>query len=252
MDNDKLIAVIPARKNSNRVRHKNLKYFFGDMLAIHKLKQATSVRQFDKIILTTDSNELIIEAKKLKDSRIMIVKRPDNLATAESNTIEAVKHVVNLLGLSSKTSNSAIVLLQPTSPLFSSVDITCAIDQYLNDKDIDKKGLFAVERLPGKFRADKHYIYNCSNDEIVRANYCEPNDLGNENKIIVSRNGCSIYILKIKYLEYGFFQKGIKGYLTHSSLSIDIDTELDWLLSSLLYKYILEHSIEDLVGHKDY
>ena len=75
MNSERLIAVIPARKNSNRVKNKNIRYFFGDMLAIHKLKQALNVKQLDQIVLTTDSDELIKEARKLKDSRIVVIKK---------------------------------------------------------------------------------------------------------------------------------------------------------------------------------
>ena len=222
------------------------------MLAIHKLKQAINVNQLDQIVLTTDSDELIKEARKLKDSRIVVIKRPDEISTAESDTVEAVKHVLDLLGVNSQTSNSTIILLQPTSPLFSSVDISCAIDQYLNDKDMDKKGLFSVERLPGKFRADKHYIYNKDNDELIRANNCRPNNLRNENEVIVSRNGCSIYILRIKFLDSGFFQTGMKGYLTHGGISIDIDTELDWLISDLIYGFMKNEDVEFPRKYRDY
>ena len=54
-----LTAVIPVRKNSQRVKRKNFKKFNNENLLIHKIKKLKKVGLFDEIIVNTDSPEAI-------------------------------------------------------------------------------------------------------------------------------------------------------------------------------------------------
>ena len=63
MSNENFVAIIPARENSSRVPRKNLRSFPKISLTSHKIQQALSVDSIDKVILSTDSIELIQESK---------------------------------------------------------------------------------------------------------------------------------------------------------------------------------------------
>ena len=56
----KNICIIPARKNSKRIKNKNIKNFCGKPLIYHSINLAKS-KLFDKIIVSTDS----IKIKKI-------------------------------------------------------------------------------------------------------------------------------------------------------------------------------------------
>ena len=60
-----LIAVVPVRKNSQRVNNKNLKSFAGKNLLVHKIEVLKKINQIDEIIINTDAEEAINIAKKL-------------------------------------------------------------------------------------------------------------------------------------------------------------------------------------------
>ena len=59
-----LTAVIPVRKNSQRVKNKNFKKFNNKNLLIYKIEKLKKIKLFDQIIVNTDSNEAIKIAKK--------------------------------------------------------------------------------------------------------------------------------------------------------------------------------------------
>ena len=62
---NKLVAVVPIRKNSQRVKHKNFRSFGDKNLLIHKIEMLKKIDFLDEIIINTDSNKAISIAKKL-------------------------------------------------------------------------------------------------------------------------------------------------------------------------------------------
>lgn len=60
----KCIAIIPARGGSKRIPRKNIKNFFGKPLLAYSIEIAISSKLFDKIIVSTDDNEIANIAKK--------------------------------------------------------------------------------------------------------------------------------------------------------------------------------------------
>ena len=61
----KLVAVVPVRKGSQRVKNKNLKKFSDTNLLTFKIETLKKVKRIDKIIVNTDSDEAVEIAKKL-------------------------------------------------------------------------------------------------------------------------------------------------------------------------------------------
>ena len=52
------IAIIPARKNSRRIKNKNIIKFCGKPIIYYSLKAAKKSKLFDKIIVTTDCKKI--------------------------------------------------------------------------------------------------------------------------------------------------------------------------------------------------
>jgi N-acylneuraminate cytidylyltransferase len=55
---NKCIAIIPARGGSKRIPKKNIKDFFGKPLIAYSIEVAIASKLFDKIIVTTDDDEI--------------------------------------------------------------------------------------------------------------------------------------------------------------------------------------------------
>ena len=65
----KIVAIIPIRKNSQRVKNKNFKNFYkGKSLLEIKVKQLKKVSEIDKIVISSDSLKAERIAKKYKVS----------------------------------------------------------------------------------------------------------------------------------------------------------------------------------------
>ena len=63
-----LVAVVPVREGSQRVKNKNLRKFNKKNLLIYKIEKLKKIKNIDEIIINTDSEEAIEIAKDLKVS----------------------------------------------------------------------------------------------------------------------------------------------------------------------------------------
>mgnify|MGYP001436550136 CR=1 FL=1 len=59
------IAVIPARGGSKRIPRKNIKEFFGKPMIAWSIEAAISSNLFDKVVVSTDDQEIAKIAKNL-------------------------------------------------------------------------------------------------------------------------------------------------------------------------------------------
>jgi len=93
-----IIAFVPCRSGSERVPMKNTKDFggiSGGLLKI-KLTQLLKVPLINTIVLSTNDEEVIKIATAL-DKRIVIDKRPENLATSATSTDELINYVPEII-----------------------------------------------------------------------------------------------------------------------------------------------------------
>jgi CMP-N-acetylneuraminic acid synthetase len=52
------LAIIPARGGSQRIKNKNIKFFFGFPIIRYSIYQAQLSKVFKKIVVSTDSNKI--------------------------------------------------------------------------------------------------------------------------------------------------------------------------------------------------
>ena len=122
-----ILALIPARGGSKGIPRKNIKVLHGSPLIAYTIAAARNSRYIDDVVVTTDSDEI---AKIARDYGASVpFMRPSELADDRSKTIDAVLHAVETLEDMGRTFD-AVVLLQPTSPLRTSVDIDCSIETF--------------------------------------------------------------------------------------------------------------------------
>ena len=86
------IAVIPARGGSKRIPKKNIKDFLGKPIIFYPIKAAIESRLFDKVIVSTDDNEI----KKIAEDFGAVVPfiRPDELSDDVTGTVAVTRHAV--------------------------------------------------------------------------------------------------------------------------------------------------------------
>ena len=89
MKKNKLTAVIPVRKGSQRVKNKNLKPFAGSTLLDIKIETLKKVIGLDEIVVSSDSDEMLDIARK---HNVTAHKREDYYASSEVNNSDLHKH----------------------------------------------------------------------------------------------------------------------------------------------------------------
>ena len=95
MNKSKVIAIIPARGGSKRIPNKNIKLFASQPIISYSIKAARDTDLFDRIIVSTDSEE-IAEVAKTYGAEVPFV-RPAELADDFSGTISVLLHALNWL-----------------------------------------------------------------------------------------------------------------------------------------------------------
>lgn len=121
----KVIAIIPARLHSTRLAGKLLLEIGGKPLILHTLEQAKKAKNIDKVIVATDSEEIL---------KIIIESGNEALMTSanhQSGSDRIAEVAENL------PENSIIVNVQGDEPTISPTTIETAVEAILQDDSID-------------------------------------------------------------------------------------------------------------------
>ena len=120
-----LVAVVPVRKGSQRVKNKNFKPFCGKNLLIHKIEVLKKINQISEIIINTDSDEAI---KIAKDLGVSFKMREKYYASSECTNSEFWSHIAET------TDSSLIMFTNCTSPLVKEETYVKIIDSFRASK----------------------------------------------------------------------------------------------------------------------
>jgi len=95
----KVIAFLPMRKGSQRVKNKNIRDFAGIKggLCYIKISQLLKVKEIEKIIVSTNDEEVKNIAKSFDLNKIIIDNRPEYLASSLTSTDELIKYVPSII-----------------------------------------------------------------------------------------------------------------------------------------------------------
>ena len=124
-----LTAVIPVRAGSKGIPGKNLyRIQGGDTLLERSIKLALACPFIDRILVSTDSDEMYEIAKRYDVAPPS--KRPPALAHDTARTIDVVAHVLD----DADVNDGYVLLLQVTSPLRTLADL----NQFCQDFETEK------------------------------------------------------------------------------------------------------------------
>ena len=126
----KIISFIPAKKNSQDLKNKNLKKLNNLSLVELAILGAKKSKLINEIYLSSDSEKILKIGTKLN---IDAIKRQKNLssysASANSVILDFIKNK-----LQNNQEDYIIVYLQPTSPFRNNIHIDQAIKYFIKKK----------------------------------------------------------------------------------------------------------------------
>ena len=114
MSNYGTLGIIPARGGSIRVPRKNIRSLGGKPLIAYTIEAANSANQLDRIIVSTDDEE-IAEVARSHGADVPFM-RPTELATEDTPDAPVFIHALNWLGETEGFYPELLVNLRPTTP----------------------------------------------------------------------------------------------------------------------------------------
>ena len=216
-----IVAIIPARSGSKRIKNKNIKKIFNKPLLVWTILAAKKSKLIDEIYLTSDDNKILNIGKKYG---INCIVRPKNLSNNIVMPDAAVLHAFKKVG---KTFDY-IVTLQPTSPLRKATDIDHAINKIIKNNG---------DSLLSAFKTHSFIWKKIKN--IYKSNYNIYKRPRSQDFERYQENG-SIYITKPKIFIKNKNRLGGKIIISEMDryTSLYIDTIEDFKVAELMLRHI--------------
>jgi CMP-N-acetylneuraminic acid synthetase len=227
----KTLAIIPARGGSKRLPGKNMRSFLGVPLIGWSIRFAQKMDRFDKIIVSTDSDEI---ASASREAGIDVpYLRPAALATDTASSADVVLDILTR-ERQSERSYDLVALLQPTSPMREASrwhEAFSCIEQGNCDAVI---GVAPVRNHP-------FHVFHWEEGTALKP-FSDPEGLRLRSQelpeaVYVAGN---MYLIWCAVLEQykGFSPPRTSGILCDQPYeAVDIDTEADWVAAEALAKH---------------
>ncbi|NOX66216.1 MAG: acylneuraminate cytidylyltransferase family protein [Chlorobi bacterium] len=223
-----ILAIIPARSGSQRLQNKNILPIAGKPMIVYTIEQALLSRHLEEVFVSTDDQEVADIAIRYGANVPFI--RPKELSSNDATIFDVVKHAVEYLKNSGRFFKY-VLLLQPTSPLRESTHIDESID-LLEERNAD--GIISVCNIDHPLQWVNNLPENKSMVGFLRHDLKSRRSQDYEK--LYRLNG-AIYIAKVGPLLHNnsfFLESNIYAYVMDRLTSIDVDTDEDLLLASLL------------------
>lgn len=222
----KNIAVIPARGGSKTIKNKNLKKIKNKTLIEITINTAKNVNLFDKIILSSDCEEILNEGME----GIILDKRPNNLSSDTSNVKDLIFYLIEKYKIEDYYN---IVILQPTSPLRNEEDIKNCLN-FLNIKKVDSVvSVCKMDHINNPQKCmiidnGRLFFYDNTSKDLKRRQ---------DSETYYFRNG-AFYGFKVgSFIKHkNFFGNNCIPYIMNKENSLDIDDYLDYDLCKYIYE----------------
>ena len=122
----KVIAFLPMRKGSDRVKNKNSRDFAGVAggLCFIKISQLLKVKSISKIIISTNDYKVKEIASSFKTDRLILDERPEELSSSQTSTDDLINYVPKII------TSGVVLWTHVTSPFIDEDAYENIIDQY--------------------------------------------------------------------------------------------------------------------------
>lgn len=127
MAGTKTVAIIPARGGSNGLPGKNVRPLAGKPLIHYTIEAALGCPQVEAVYVSTDDTDI---QRASEESGASVIRRPAHLATDEANSMDVIRHFLEVYETQNGGLPETLVLLQPTSPLRTAAHLREALEKY--------------------------------------------------------------------------------------------------------------------------
>jgi CMP-N-acetylneuraminic acid synthetase len=218
---ERVVALLPMKANSERVKGKNFRDFNGRPLFSWILDSLLSIQDIDLVVINTDARG-ILAAKGLVESDRVVIRdrRPELCGDMVSMNLILADDLANVPA-------DIYVMTHTTNPLLSAETIKAALDKVRAGIRSGKAdSLFTVTRFQTRFYKLDGTPINHDPQQLLRTQDLEPWFEENSN----------LYIFTLASFTQTKARIGRRAmlYETPRLEAIDIDTESDWQLAEVI------------------
>ncbi len=224
-----IIAFLPCRRGSERVKQKNTRPFAnieGGLTKI-KMEQLLNCPEIDSIVVSTDDPEVAETCQQLASDRtksVKILERPAHLATSTASTDDVVKYIPEII------SDGVILWTHVTSPFVDSNSYTNAIRAFREKSSDGYDSLMSVTRV-------QKFLWN----ENGPINYDRQKEKWPRTQTlpIIYEVNSAIFLapIEIYIQQQDRVGKKVIPFELSASQAMDIDWEEDFKLAQELWKH---------------
>jgi CMP-N-acetylneuraminic acid synthetase len=219
----RIVALLPMKANSERVKGKNFRVFNGKPLFRWILDSLLSIEQIDRVVINTDARAILADSGLTDSDRVWIRdRRPEICGDFVSMNLILADDIENVPA-------DTYLMTHTTNPLLSSETIRAAMKAFEGAKG-KFDSLFTVNKFQTRFyRADGSPVNHDPNN-LVRTQDLEPWYEENSNLYIFTRDSFARTNARIGAKPMMFETPRIE--------SFDIDTPVEWTISEIVSKYL--------------
>lgn len=228
--NKKILAIIPARGGSKGIPKKNIQIVAGKPLIFYTIEKALQSKYINRIIVSTDDNE-IAEIVKKYGAEVLI--RPKELALDDIPDLPVFQHALKELRKTEEYCPDLVIHLRPTCPLRIVDDIDNAIEKMLKTNCDSVRTIRAIKDHPywtSKVEGD-HLSPFLENYDVKK--YYQRQLLPDA---YITNGAADVLKSDIIMNNNNLYGKDIRSIITPAERSVDIDTEFDLKLVEILLK----------------
>jgi CMP-N-acetylneuraminic acid synthetase len=215
----RIVAFVPMRHDSERVKGKNYRPLGGRPLYHHIVSSLLVCPQIDEVVIDTDSTLIAVEAESAFPN-VRVLSRPDHLLGGDVPMNDVLLNDIE------QVDADLYVQTHSTNPLLRAETIQAALDTFLDSRD-RHDSLFTVTPLHTRLWTPDGGAINHDPAVLLRTQDLPP---------VMEENSC-LYVFDAETLKRRGNRIGERPllYPLDPHEACDIDDELDWLLVETLY-----------------
>lgn len=217
----KVVALLPMKANSERVKGKNFKDLAGKPLFKWILDELLAVDAIDQVVINTDARHILEENGLHESERVVIRNRKKELCG------DLVSMNLILADDIDEIEADTYIMTHTTNPLISADTIRHGLNLFHNSSDNDS--LFTVNKIQTRFYRQDGSAVNHDPDNLIRTQDLEP---------WFEENSCLFYFTKDSFAKTNArIGESPTMMVTPPLESLDIDEPHDWEMVAALAEY---------------
>lgn len=226
----KIVALLPMKANSQRVKGKNFRDFCGKPLFRWILDSLLDVKEIDQIIINTDARHILAENGLVDTDRVLIRDRKSEICGDDVSMNLVLQDDID------NVEADIFLMTHTTNPLLSSNTIRQAINQFETLVSLKKAdSLFTVNKIQTRFYREDCSAVNHDPQNLIPTQNLEPWYEENSNLYLFSKDSFAKTNARIGATPQMF--------VTPAFESSDIDTPDDWDMAVIAAQYFIQKGI---------